>query len=286
VLQRCESGGIRYVTDPAAADAGIITAFSERTGGVSPAPYATLNLGLQTDDDPAHVAENRRRLSAALGVNPRAHERLVGALQTHGTRIFDVTADALSTALAYPAHGVPDTDALMTQLPQTPLLLCFADCVPVILYATRPSATVAVVHSGWRGTLSQIAAVAVRAMQERYAVAPADITAVIGPAIGPESFEVDADLALKFQAVFPTIDYSKTRAETSDRPDFGNAPARVEKVRFDLTQAVRATLVQAGLREEGITALGISTVAESTRFFSYRADDGLTGRFGAYVCIA
>jgi YfiH family protein len=271
-MHRHLHGDLAFYQDSALAHTGITLAFSERGGGVSSPPYDSLNLGLQVQDNPDAVASNRARLMDALNLPQSAHERLVSAQQVHGTRIASVTKDCPPDTFTAP---LPATDALITALANTPLLLCFADCVPVLLYATEPRPVVAVVHSGWRGTAAEIAGVTVRAMSEGYGCDPAQITAYIGPYIGPESFEVSAEVWLQFKAKFARLDARFSSGKDGSR-----------KVQFDLGQAVVASLEKAGVNRGRIANLEMSTVTCSDRFFSYRASQGVCGRHGAIACIA
>jgi copper oxidase (laccase) domain-containing protein len=137
-------------------DSGVVVAFSERGGGVSGVPFDGLNLAAHVGDDPAAVDENRSRLLGALGLEA-CRDRLTMAEQVHGERIALVDAKSAGSG-AFAVGTMPPlagTDAVMTVELGVPLLLCFADCVPVILVAPGPA--VAVVHAGWRGALGSLA---------------------------------------------------------------------------------------------------------------------------------
>ena len=134
---------------------GVVVGFSERGGGVSQAPFDSLNLGSHVGDDPVAVDQNRRRMLDALGLDA-FREQLTMAEQVHGERIALVrAADAGSGAFAGGGRlAFAGTDVLITREAGVPLALCFADCVPIILVAPGPA--VAVVHAGWRGALSSL----------------------------------------------------------------------------------------------------------------------------------
>jgi YfiH family protein len=155
--------------------------FTTRHGGVSKGPYASLNLGLHTDDDPAAVAANRERASSLAG-GP-----LAAVHQVHGT---DVVAAG---------DAVPDADAQVTADGHAPLVLV-ADCVPVVLVAP---AAVGVVHAGWRGLHGGIVANAVRALRDLGATR---VAAAVGPAIGPCCYEVGDELRAAFGTTGRTLD--------------------------------------------------------------------------------
>lgn len=256
---------VLHVDEALLAQRGVVVAFSERTGGVSASPFESLNLGLHVGDDPACVEVNRRTVLECAGLPSDAYDRLVSAQQVHGTEVLFV--DDLASIPAEPALG---TDALATSAHSIPLLLCFADCVPVVLVAPGPHPAVAVVHSGWRGTLADITGKTLAEMCGRYGVAPSDVVAYIGPYIGPGNFEVGPDVWGMFEANFGKL----TPMFTADGA-----------VRFDLADAVRESLTTLGVLGCNIATLGVCTVDSVDRFFSYRAESGTTGRLCALACI-
>ena len=136
-------------------------AFTERTGGVSEEPYSSLNLGSHVGDDPFSVQENRRRALDAMGAAECEHNLLVPN-QVHGDRIVTVTsngADDLEIIREQIAEGC---DGIVCTAREVPVLLCFADCVPVVLVVPGGFA---VVHSGWKGTIAHISAKACQAQE-------------------------------------------------------------------------------------------------------------------------
>ena len=165
---------------------GVTFGFTERTGGVSAAPYASLNLGSHVGDDPAAVEETRRRVLAALD----AEELLLRLLvpnQVHGDHVACVRSpdpEALDELRRELASG---TDAVVCITPDVPVMLCFADCVPVILVCPGGFA---VVHSGWKGTYARIAARAAGVLAHEVGVSPRAIEAFIGPHIRGDEYEV------------------------------------------------------------------------------------------------
>ena len=262
-LRRFVRGNITWHSDPELIADGVLIAFSERTGGRSAPPFATLNISDRVGDDPVAVAENRRLLMGTLGLDPETQSRLHWCIQTHGTRVARIDEPLEDPVL-------PDTDALITATPGIPLLVCVADCVPVILVAHGPRRALAVVHSGWKGTLARIAAAAVTALREAYDIDPTDLSAYIGPYIGPESFEIAPEVAARFAAEFP---------------DVAQTPGEGDTIRLDLGEAVTRTLIDSGLPQDQIAILGEDTVENRTLFFSYRASGGTTGRQAALACL-
>ncbi|HEV3212154.1 MAG TPA: polyphenol oxidase family protein [Acidimicrobiales bacterium] len=222
------------------AEVGADAIATTRVGGVSAPPYDTLNLGDHVGDDPAAVAENRRRLADAMGV---AVEHLAIARQVHGTGV----------AVARVGTHVGDADVLVTTDDEVAVAILVADCVPIVL--CDPDARVlCVVHAGWRGIASSVARVAVRAMSELGA-RPARCRAAMGPCVSVTAYEVGDDVADALAAV---------GCATAVVPD------GTGRHRADLAGAARAQLVDAGLRAERVD-LPTSWTDGGTRFFSDRA---------------
>jgi len=254
-----------WADEALARDLGVIVGFSERSGGVSEPPFASLNLASHVDDDPAAVDENRRRLLRLLGTEELA-DRLTMAEQVHGDRIAVV--DAVSAgAGAFAAGGRPplaSTDALITREVGVPLALCFADCVPVILVAPGPA--VAVVHAGWRGALASLPGKTATELARVARCKPSAVTAYIGPHILACHYQVSPQIMSQFANAFGTL-------------------ARASSGGLDLDAAVSASLDRAGVAPCSIARLGTCTAETTDRFFSYRAEGGRTGRHAAVACI-
>ena len=152
-ITRCESNGVTLLAD-AERPCGVTLAFTERTGGVSAAPYASLNLGDACGDRAEDVAANRRRALDAIGAGACA-ERLVNPRQVHGDEVVVVREGTDAAVAAARRQAREGADAVVCLATDVPVLLCYADCVPVVLVAPGGFA---VVHSGWRGTDARIAA--------------------------------------------------------------------------------------------------------------------------------
>ncbi|WP_085830250.1 peptidoglycan editing factor PgeF [Collinsella vaginalis] len=239
--------------------------FTERTGGMSEPPFTSLNLGGHVGDDPAAVAENRRRVLAALGVDAPLGALLVPN-QVHGDHVALVD-DASPAALARVRDEIAaGADAIVCSVPGVPVLLCFADCVPVIL--TLGDAF-AVVHSGWKGTRARISAKAARVLAETVGKDIAGIRAWIGPHIRGDEYEVSPELMADFAATFDAV-----------RP----AAAAGSRL-LDLAACIREALTEAGVPGGSIRDAGLSTLRDNDRFFSYRAEHGRCGRHGAVAVI-
>ncbi|MDH4139820.1 MAG: peptidoglycan editing factor PgeF [Coriobacteriia bacterium] len=266
-LVRQETNGVSVHSDPILlARHGIVVAFSERSGGSSAPPYDSLNLAAHVGDEPSRVDENRDRLLAAVDLAD-SRKRLVTARQVHGDHVAVVGAeDAGKGAFASGGRDpIVSADAMLTTEVGLPLMLLYADCVPVVIVAADGSRGVAVAHAGWRGVLAGVPGKAVRALALETAQAPEDLYAYIGPHIGPCCYEVDEERVSQFRNTFATI------------TAVGNG--------LDLAAAVREDLARAGVSRERTAAVGICTADHTERFFSYRASN-VTGRHAALGAIA
>ncbi len=259
-LVRMMSHGVTLLGDTAC-PGGVAFAFTERTGGVSTGCHASLNLGASCGDDPELVAENRRRALGAIGALGCA-DALITIAQVHGDRVLVVGPHAMTPPEARKA-GREGADAVVCTQPDVPVLLCFADCVPVILVAP---AAFAVIHSGWRGTFARIAGKAFATLVDAAACEPGDVRCYVGPHVGPDDYEVSQDLCDRFVGAFG--------------PD-----VRVGERNLDLHAAVVAALVEAGARKDAIAHANVSTASHVDRFYSYRASGGNCGRHGAIACL-
>ncbi len=189
-------------------DPAIAHGFSTRLGGVSPAPWDSLNLDDRRGDAPENVHENFHRLCAALGADVR---RAVLSRQVHRDDVRCVTAADCGKGLWMP-RDYDSADALITDEPNIPLIVFSADCNVLLLHDPVRRA-IGAAHAGWRGTALGIAAKTVQAMVNAYGCDPANIRAAIGPAIGQCCFETDGDVPEALRkalgaAVEPFIDWN------------------------------------------------------------------------------
>lgn len=225
--------------------------FSTRLGGVSPAPWSSLNLGGAVGDEPSRVEENWRLLEAVTGLS------FARVRQVHGARV--VTAER-------PCAPRDEADAVVSRTAGVAACVAVADCVPVLI-ADPASGDVAAVHAGWRGTVARAAAAAVEALASKGGSRPRDLLAAIGPSIGPCCYEVSEELAARFEESFGVGVVDRSRASP----------------RLDLWEANARALGAAGLAPERIDRLGRCTACEHRLFFSHRRDAGATGRQAAWI---
>jgi len=238
----------------------VVHGVTTRHGGVSTGEYASLNLTNGLGDDPAAVSENLDRVCAAFGIR-RKH--LVSPNQRH-------TANVRRVGVADRGQVQPGYDVLITDEPGVPLLLRYADCTPVLIYDPTHRA-IAVIHSGWRGTVLGATRVAVDALAAEFGSRPADMFAAIGPCIGPCCYEVGDEVTGAVAAAF-------------DRPDELFVGGKNGRRHFDLWAANRRWLSAVGVRQ--IEIAGLCTACRTDEFYSHRAERGRTGHFGALMMLA
>jgi hypothetical protein len=217
-------------------------------------------------DAPENVLENRRRVCQMLHT---PLERVVQAGQIHGVGVRAVGADEVGSGAVDRASLLPPSDALISDTPDVYLLACFADCVPLLFFDPRRPA-VGVAHAGWRGTVAGIASATIRALGEHYGSRPSDIRVLIGPSVGPCCYEVGEEVIAAAEANLP-------RARRAIRRQPGS------RAHFDLWQANKDLLLDAGVRPMHIENGELCTVHHAGRFFSHRATGGHTGRFAAII---
>lgn len=219
--------------------------FTGRIGGVSTGPYASLNLGSWTADDPGAVRENRGRMAAGAGVTV---DRLAQARQVHGTDVLLIAGDADLPGGAL--ERVREADGTATALRETPCVVLAADCLPVALVA---DGAVATVHAGWRGLVGGVLESGLRALGEAGGRGP--VAAVVGPGAGACCYEVGEEVHAALAPLGPTVRSGR------------NA---------DLAEAARLRLLAGGA--ERVVLSGVCTMCAPLRFFSHRRDGGVTGR--------
>lgn len=249
----------------------LIHAVSTRHGGVSRPPFATLNLTWALGDEPQAVEENHRRLCAALGLR---REALVSPRQVHSAAVRRVGA-------ADRGRFIPACDGLITDEPDVPLLLRFADCVPILLYDPLHRA-IGLAHAGWRGTVAGMARAVVRAMVEAFGSRPGDLVAALGPAIGPCCYEIGPEVAMAVEVAFGP-DNGLLKANPKSKVQGSKLQRLDGTLYFDLWAANERLLRAVGV--ERIEVAGLCTACHGQEFFSYRAAKGRTGHHGALLCL-
>lgn len=242
--------------------------FSTRLGGVSGGGMASLNLGISRGDDPACVAENHARFSAAVGYDWR---RTVLSQQTHSTQLRLATAADAGKGLVR-SRDYQHVDGLITATQQLPLMTQYADCTPLLFYAPDRHIA-ATAHAGWRGTAAGMA----RHTAESLAALGCDLKrlhAVIGPAAGPCCYQVDAATAAHFRAL-------ADEAGPVVVPD----AAAAGKFLLDLWRANRCQLLAAGLLPQHVAISGLCTICHADIFYSHRVQGEARGALSAVIML-
>ena len=240
----------------------VIAFTTSRKGGVSIPPFNSFNVGNYSDDNPVSIRENRRRLSDALGIDPKS---LFVPKQVHGDKIVSIDNAFLSLSGHEQAVRLNECDALITDVKNICIGVTTADCVPVLLHASSKQVA-AVVHAGWRGTVKRIAAKTVDIMRRSFGVSPSELSAMIGPSISQTAFEVGEEVAEAFcEAGIAVETILKRNTETG-------------KAHIDLWEANRIQLIEKGLIDSRIEVSSLCTYSNPELFFSARRDGIRSGR--------
>ncbi len=254
-MQIQKISGLTYFQFESLALPGIFQAVFTRLGGVSPAPWDSLNLGGTVGDDAGRVYENLRRLVQASGFQL---EDLVQVKQIHSATVI-------------PARGAMDVkyegDAIITDQSGLLLLMRYADCVP-ILVADPVNQAVGIAHAGWQGTVKEVSSALVRRMQSEFGSKPDKLLAGIGPSIGPDHYPVGMDVIKLVEDTF--------KGHEEDVLSPGD-----DGVKFNLWEANRISLSRAGVKS--IEIAEICTACEQEHWYSHRGANGKTGRFAAVI---
>jgi YfiH family protein len=249
---------LRYFTFNSFPNGSLVHAVFARTGGVSPQPFASLNMSISTGDTLYNTRANRQLAFDALNV---PFDSMMDVWQVHGTNV--VCADSpRGEREAIKADGV------ITDRHGVTLFQRFADCAPIILYDPIRRA-IGIVHAGWKGTISGAAASLVKAMNETYSCQPRHLLAGIAPSICVDHYEVGYEVVNAARGAFKNPDEVLIK--------------KGECYHFDLWAANRTALQEAGV--EQIEVSGLCTSCRNDLFFSHRAEKGKTGRFGALIAL-
>ena len=262
-----ESEGVRALVCAPLEQDGFVNGFSTRLGGVSPMPDGALSLAGFNEDKAENILENRRRFLKLFPGN----WSLAGCWQVHGSDVR-LVKDAED---ARPAENeLGDTvycDAIVSDASGVLAGVKTADCVPLLL-GDPVTGAFAAVHAGWRGTLAEVVRVAVRRMQDTYAVRSADLRVAIGVSAGPCCYEVGEEVIDGFMSKFP--DAEKLFTATRE----GHAL-------IDLLTGNRNQLMAEGVEENRIHIAPLCTMCRTDLFFSYRKEKRLHGKVGRLMAV-
>jgi len=252
--------GLEYLKFSSMDGNKIVHGIFTRKGGISPQPWASLNLGGTVGDTRENVIENRQRIYQVMG---RPVESIFDVWQVH-------SADVICTDNPRPLNAPHEkADAILTNKPDVTLFMRFADCVPILLH-DPVCKVVGIVHAGWMGTVNKVLAQTIQTMNEKYGSNPGDIIAGIGPSIGPDHYQVGEDVIEKVKIAFSS---------------------QAEELLINLNGRTYFNLWRANgilLQNAGVTSIefsGLCTACDTSRWYSHRAEAGITGRFGAFISL-
>ncbi len=273
---------------------GVGAGMSTRAGGCSSGPFDSLNLGVAVGDVPEAVAANRALFAQAVGARP------VWLRQVHGVAVRRLEADGPNDPDA--PHD-PPADAAWTTAPGLACTVQVADCLPVLL-ASRDGRVVAAAHAGWRGLAQGVLESTLQALQTGAGATPSELQAWLGPCIGPNHFEVGADVLAAFgvPTTWPGAAPAGAGLAGARPADFSamaaeevaacfrrrSAPGPDGQARWlaDLPGLARARLLALGLQPQAVFSAGQCTVEQASDFFSFRREQARgrpTGRLAAAI---
>lgn len=264
IFDEKERFGVPYLSYPMLENTGIVNhGFSTRLGGVSKGHCATMNISTTRGDDPEAIAENKRRIAAAIGVEV---EDMTFTHQTHTTNVAVVREENRGTRFM-------ETDGMVTNVPGICLVTFYADCVP--LYFVDPvKKAIGMSHSGWRGTVGKIGKVTIEKMTEVYGSNPEDLVVAIGPSICQDCYEVSEDVIKQFKAnfaegIWPELFYQKNNG----------------KYQLNLWKANEHVFLETGVKKENIAVTNVCTHCNPDILFSHRTTGNMRGNLSAFLAL-
>ena len=264
IFDEREEKGVPYLSFPLLEQTGVVRhGFSTRLGGVSKGHCATMNISTTRGDEPEAIEENRRRIAAAIGVEPTD---FTYTHQTHTTNVAVVEEKDRGGKFL-------DTDGMVTDVPGICLVTFYADCVP-LFFVDPVHRAIGLSHSGWRGTVGRMGKVTLELMQEQYGTDPAQVFAAIGPSICQECYEVSGDVIGEFQEAFDESLWQELFYEKTDG-----------KYQLDLWRANQIVLTEAGVRREQIAFTNVCTHCNPDILFSHRSTGTARGNLSAFLAL-
>ena len=264
IFDEREEKGVPYLSFPLLEQTGVVRhGFSTRLGGVSKGHCATMNISTTRGDEPEAIEENRRRISAAIGVEPTD---FTYTHQTHTTNVAVVEEKDRGGKFL-------DTDGMVTDVPGICLVTFYADCVP-LFFVDPVHRAIGLSHSGWRGTVGRMGKVTLELMQEQYGTDPTQVFAAIGPSICQECYEVSGDVIGEFQEAFDESLWQELFYEKTDG-----------KYQLDLWRANQIVLTEAGVRREQIAVTNVCTHCNPDILFSHRSTGTARGNLSAFLAL-
>lgn len=252
---------------------GLTAGFTTRNDGYSKEPYNWLNIGLHVGDEAISVIDNRKRLTSQLGWEFNAW---TCGEQVHGNQVAVITEQERGKGSTSMEDTIKGVDGLVTDKKDILLTSFYADCVP--LYFFDPTKEViGLAHAGWKGTVSAIALEMVETMKKVFHCEPNHILAAIGPSIGQCCYEVNDVVIQKIISLWnelklPQNVYNEVVSMISD-----------EKALINLKEINRQIMIKAGIMASHIEISNWCTSCNTDKFFSYRAENGKTGRMASWI---
>ena len=243
---------------------------STHIGGLSLSPYESLNLGFHVGDSPETVLKNRERLATTVKI---PLYDFTFAKQIHSSTVTIVTEQMKGRGADDHDTAVEATDAMVTSVPGLCLAVLTADCVPLLLFDPC-KCVVAAVHAGWRGSVKLIARKTVEILRQKFNCKPTDLLVGIGPSIGPCHYEIGPDVISQVKDAF------------GGTADYINDQSADGKGYFNLWEANKRQIMEAGVPPQNIEIARICTYCNAHLFFSVRHQKGTTGRFGTGIMLA
>lgn len=263
-----EKNGVPFLTFPSFSDIPwILHGFSTRLGGVSEGELYSMNLSFTRGDEPERVRENYRRIAGAVGFDVND---MVFSYQTHTNHVRVVTEADRGKGYGR-ERDYKDVDGMVTNVPGLVLVTFYADCVP-LGFVDPVHRAIGLSHSGWRGTVSDIAGVTVETMKREYGTDPADVLAIIGPSICRTCYEVSEDVVACIRENYP----EKMWPLLFDTKENG-------KYQLDLWEVCRQNMIRAGILPEHISVTDLCTCCNPDFLFSHRASGGRRGNLAAFL---
>lgn len=264
IFDEREEKGVPYLSFPLLEQTGVVRhGFSTRLGGVSKGHCATMNISTTRGDEPEAIEENRRRIAAAIGVEP---SDFTYTHQTHTTNVAVVKEKDRGGKFL-------DTDGMVTNVPGICLVTFYADCVP-LFFVDPVHRAIGLSHSGWRGTVGRMGKVTLELMQKQYGTDPAQVFAAIGPSICQDCYEVGRDVIGKFREAFDESLWQELFYEKADG-----------KFQLDLWRANQIVLTEAGVRKEQIAVTNVCTHCNPDVLFSHRSTGTARGNLSAFLAL-
>lgn len=258
------SGRIHYIDARFTGPVCSVQGFSTRHEGVSRTPYNSLNLGTNTNDQAHNVEGNRSLMARAFGIS---HESLVTVRQVHGTDILVIDEPNEDYSHFLTVEG----DAIITNQPGVMIGVCVADCVPILILDNEKQVAAAV-HAGWQGTAAKLVSKTVLGMKSLFDCDPKKLQACIGPSIGKCCYEVDTPVKQAFvQNGMPWDSFAEQAGDG--------------KWQLDMAAANRELLLGAGVPAARIQVSDMCVCCHRELFFSYRRDNGETGRQMGFIML-